>query len=209
MKHINILLIVLIAVLATLSYGCSQKQGPSLLTGNVISRYGPEETTITPDKPSVNISLNSTLNLPAPTVKQIVDSMETEPTARISADRIPSPVECDNVRINLGYKDCFNTTTGEMKLILKNSGYDNIPGILFNIEIKGAPPNYEIANKGIKINEFVGYTLDMPRWSHEYKRTDRIIIIPLKKDNNGQRTCFNRALLLVPQDSCSKYLIER
>lgn len=215
MRIINTLLIVLIAVLAIGCYGCSEKKTPSLITGNVISRFGPEDmnpVVNAQDKPSVNISLNSTLNLPKPTVKEIVDKAEADnapSTSSISADKIPSPIECDNDKINLGYKDCFNTTSGIIKLILKNAGHNNITGILFNIEIKGTPPNYEIANKGLKINEFVTYNLDMARWKEKYKRTDRIIMIPLKKGNDGQNTCFNRALLLVPLDSCDKYLIEK
>jgi hypothetical protein len=212
MRHTNILLIVLIAVLVTFSYGCSKKEGPSMITGNVISTYGPEDTQPVAEPSSVNITLNSTLNLTTPTVKQVVDRIDAETapsTTKIASKDIPASIDCDEVNINPGYKDCFNTTSGKLKLLLKNSGYENITGMIFNIETKGAPPNYEISNKGIFVSNFTEYTLDMPRWINEYKNTNRIIMIPIKKGNNGENTCFNRAMLLVPLDSCDKYLIQR
>ncbi len=192
---------ILIAVLLVLLIsGCSSGTSIKYITGNVISRPSQDEINpriIAPDS-ETNQSSETEPKSEEEAPKELV-AIETE-----SEKELLKSVKCGDDNINLGYKSCHNTSNGLVKIFLKNSGYDPIAGLWFNIEVNDKS-HYESTDIGLYDNSFVEYVLDLPRWREDYGSTDRIIIIPVKETPEGERLCHNRALLLEPLQSCTAY----
>lgn len=204
MKAPTIILIVL-AISSLLISGCSSDTDVRYITADVLSRPEAEPTDTTPldissgagysDSDDVSVSQQGRSSDPAAV------------TVTKSHKEILSSMECNEDHINLGYKTCYNTTEGYAKIYLKNSGYDDIPGLWFNVEVN-EKSHYESTDIGLYGDDFVEYILDLPKWREEYGSTDRIIIIPLRETADGVKACPNRALLLEPQQSCTTYEYE-
>lgn len=199
-----LLVIVFLGILAT---GCSSKTEVKYITGYVISKPEPEVTLEPPaqEEPQMHvyddIVVQDSGDIVVDNEKPIIS------TKTMAQKNIIGTMACDEDKINLGYKTCYNTTEGKVRIFLKNSGYDQIPGLWFNIEVN-EESHYESTDVGLLDDGFVEYILDIPAWQDKYKDADRIVMIPLAKTSEGNKLCMNRALLLEPHQSCTKYLYE-
>ena len=188
-------IILMIVVLMLFASACSSDTEVRYIAANVISRPSvSDEAPPSQDDLMEDVSVDTEQNRNDPLVATVTKS----------EDEIIGSMTCDEDRINLGYKLCYNTSEGKVKIYLKNSGYDDIVSLWFNIEVD-EKPHYESSNVGLYGDEFVEYVLDLPEWQRKYGNTDRIIIVPLRMTSEGKKACPNRALLLEPLTSCTKY----
>ncbi|HLC47289.1 MAG TPA: hypothetical protein VJI75_06210 [Candidatus Nanoarchaeia archaeon] len=111
-------------------------------------------------------------------------------------------MRCDDTQIILGYHSCYNLTSGNAVVTLKNQGQTEITGLWFNIEIDGKA-HYESISQSLRFLQYGEFILPVPRWAKKYGSADRIIIIPEIYTRQGNKACPNCALLLVPSQSCN------
>ena len=191
-------IVLLIVVISVIISGCSDGTKVTHITGGVVS-----------EQPVKDKTKDNAGQHPQDIMEDVrVDSENaSEATVTRERDEIMSSMKCDRDRVMLGFRSCYNTSNGKAAVYLKSSGYNDIPGLWFNIEVDDKP-NYEYTSRGLYGDGFVEYTLDLPEWSQKYGSADRILIIPVREKSGERFMCHNRALLLEPKESCTQ-LIQR
>ncbi len=193
---LTLLLFAAAVMILALASGCSSDTKVKHITGDVISRPSPDEGSGGNGGQGEEDSVEDVR----------FDSKEpAEAVVTKEREEILDSMQCDHDRIMLGFRSCYNTSDGKAVIYLRSSGYNDIPGLWFNIEVNDKS-NYESTSKGLYGDGFVEYTLDLPEWKEKYGSTDRIIIIPLREKNGKEYMCHNRALLLEPKESCRRMI---